>query len=125
MLNSSNVDFNTQDINAETALSIVCNIPALLWVVDELVKKPSVNVNIVDDFNFTPLSSAINCKNFEAIRLLGTRKDLIIRSCDEENARKRGFNLYDIIEPNNNTEDALIKSDTDLSDIFAQAFGCL
>ena len=125
MLNSSNVDFNTQDINAETALSIACNIPSLLWVVEELVKKSSVNVNIVDDFNFTPLGSAINCKNLEAIKLLGTRKDLIIRACDEEHARARGFNLYDIIQPNSNSEDALIKSDMDLSEIFAQAFGCL
>jgi len=125
MLDCKNIDFNVQDINAETALSIVCSIPQLLWVVERLINNPSVNVNTVDDFNFTPLGSAINCQNYDAIKLLGQRKDLIIRKCDVENAQKHGFDLYSLISPNTNSEENLICPDMDLSDIFAQAFGCL
>lgn len=127
MLDSNNVDLNAQDINAETVLSVACSEPQLLWVVERLVNNTKVNVNIADDFNFTPLGTAINAKNIDAIRLLGTRPDLVIRTCDENNAQKQGFNLYDIIKPNNNTEDGLVINNdiSELSEIFAKAFGCL
>ena len=127
MLDSNNVDFNAQDINAETVLSVACVEPSLLWVVERLVNNTNVNVNITDDFNFTPLGTAINAKNIDAIRILGTRPDLVIRKRDVENAKKQGFNLYDIIAPNDNSEDELVVQNeiNELSEIFARAFGCL
>lgn len=127
IIDNSHIDFNIQDINAETALSVACGEPSLLWVVDRLVNNTNVNVNIADDFNFTPLGTAINAKNIEAIRILGTRPDLVIRKRDIENAKKQGFNLYDIIAPNDNSEDELIIQNeiNELSEIFAKAFGCL
>lgn len=127
MLSSDNIDLNVQDINAETALSVAACEPQLLWVMESLVNNTKVNVNIADDFNFTPLGTAINAKNIEAIKLLGTRPDLVIRQCDIDNAKKHGFDLFDIIEPNNNSEDGLIIQEdlNELSEIFAKAFGCL
>lgn len=127
MLSSNNIDLNVQDINAETALSVAACEPQLLWVVERLVNNTKVNVNIADDFNFTPLGTAINAKNIEAIKLLGTRPDLVIRKCDVDNAKKQGFNLYDVIEPNDNSEDGLVIQEdlNELSEIFAKAFGCL
>lgn len=127
ILDSQTIDLNVQDINAETSLSVACGEPSLLWVVERLVNNPNVNVNIADDFNFTPLGTAINAKNIDAIRILGTRPDLVIRKRDIENAKKQGFNLYDIIAPNDNSEDNLIIQNeiNELSEIFAKAFGCL
>ena len=127
ILNNEKIDLNCQDINSETSLSVACSEPSLLWVVERLVNNTSVNVNIADDFNFTPLGTAINAKNIDAIRILGTRPDLVIRKRDVENAKKQGFNLYDIIEPNDNSEDNLIIQNeiNELSEIFAKAFGCL
>ena len=127
MLDSPTIDLNAQDINAETVLSVACGEPKLLWVAERLVNNTKVNINIADDFNFTPLGTAINCKNIDAIKLLGTRPDLVIRKCDIENASKHNFNLFDIISPNDNNEsDVTIQEDlSELSEIFAKAFGCL
>lgn len=127
MLNSENIDLNVQDINAETALSVACGENQLLWVAERLVNNTKVNINIADDFNFTPLGTAINARNLDAIKLLGTRPDLVIRQCDVDNARKQGFDLYSIIEPNNNSEDGLVIQEdiSELSEIFARAFSCL
>lgn len=127
VLDNDLIDLNVQDINAETALSVACGELTLTWVVERLVNNTKVNVNIADDFNFTPLGTAINAKNIEAIRILGNRPDLVIRKRDVENAKKQGFNLYDIIAPNDNSEDDLIIQNeiNELSEIFAKAFGCL
>ena len=92
-LKSERIDFNATNINNDTAINIACEYPNLLWVVEELVKKENVNPNIINDWDCTALTTAIHWKNIEAIKILATRKDVIVRSTDLEEANKVGIDL--------------------------------
>lgn len=95
ILNREGFDFNTTDLNMQTALSIACENPKLLWVVEELVKKEDVNPSIVDDFEATALTAAIRNKNIEAIKILSKRNDILVRAIDLEEANRIGIDLAD------------------------------
>jgi ankyrin repeat protein len=95
ILNREGFDFNVTDLNMQTALSIACENPKLLWVVEELVKKEDVNPNIVDDFEATALTAAIRNKNIEAIKILSKRNDILVRAIDLEEANRIGIDLAD------------------------------
>ena len=130
ILNSENFDFNVQDINLDTAINIACDRKELLWVVEALASKPNVNINIVNDFNCTALGTAIRRKNINAIKILATRKDLVVREEDLELAKANNIKLEAFLNPellesvshtdSDNYEDDLA---SDLSKIFAEAFG--
>ena len=93
ILNNERLDFNATNINNDTAINVACEYPNLLWVVEELAKKESVNSNVINDFDRTALTTAIHWKNIEAIKILATRKDVIVRSTDLEEANKVGIDL--------------------------------
>ena len=92
-LKSERIDFNATNINNDTAINIACEYPNLLWVVEEFVKKENVNPNIINDLDCTALTTAIHWKNIEAIKILATRKDVIVRPTDLEEADKVGIDL--------------------------------
>ena len=67
--------------------------PNEIWVVKELASNPSVDINTIDDFGCTALTTAIRYKNIEAIKILSKRKDLIVRDKDIELAKEKGIDL--------------------------------
>ena len=96
---NDNFDFNVQDINLDTAINIACERTETNWIVEKLVANPKVNVNVVNDFNCAALGNAIRKHNWEAVKMIGKRPDLIVRAEDEELAREHGINLSDFIKP--------------------------
>lgn len=99
ILNSKSFDFNVQNINLDTALSIACEYPKHLWIVKRLLADPNVNVNIINDYNCGALGNALRRKNIEAVKLLGQRPDLVVREEDKELAFKNGIDLKQYIKP--------------------------
>lgn len=95
ILNNERFDFNTTDINHDTAINIACEYPELIWVVEELANKKEVNPNIVNDFECTALTNAIRHKNIEAVKILSKRNDITVRTVDLEEADKIGIDLAD------------------------------
>lgn len=97
ILDSKTFDFNVQDINLDTALHTACLKRDLNWVVDRLISKEEVNVNIINDWNCSPLGTAICSKNIDAIKLLCKRNDLNVRDEDFELANEYGVDLKGIL----------------------------
>ena len=93
LLKSENTCFNHKDLNEDTALSIACEYPQLLWVVEFLASKEGVNVNTINDINFSPLGNAIRRNNLKAIEILAKRKDLQVTVHDLEVADEYGIDL--------------------------------
>lgn len=93
LLKSENTCFNHKDLNEDTALSIACEYPQLLWVVEFLASKEEVNVNTINDINFSPLTSAIDNNNIKAIELLSKRKDIVVREIDVKKAKENNIDL--------------------------------
>lgn len=93
LLKSDKTDFNYKDLNEDTALSVACEYPQLLWVVEFLASKEEVNVNTTNDINFSPLTSAIDNNNIKAIELLSKRKDIVVREIDVEKAKENNIDL--------------------------------
>lgn len=125
ILNSPSFDFNSQDINLDTCLIVACSKPSLLWVAERLIDNPAVNVNIVNDFNCTALTTAIRKNLTQAIEMLLRRPDLVVREEDVILANELGINLTSMIgdravKPKGNDEETEFLND--LSKIFAKAF---
>lgn len=99
ILNSRNFDFNAQNINLDTAVNVACEKPHMYWIAERLIADPSININVVNDFNCAALGNAIRRKNTKALKLLGTRPDLVIREEDKELAKQNGYNLDEFINP--------------------------
>lgn len=99
MLDCGNVDFNTLNINEDTALSIAAESPKMLWIFKRLITRRDISVNVVNDIPCTVLSNAIRNNNMEAVRLVCMRPDLQITAIDREYASKHHVNLNDYIHP--------------------------
>ena len=108
LLKSETYDFNAKDINEDTALTAVCEFPSVSWIVNALVSKRSVDVNVVNDFKETPISICIRKKNLEALKAIGQRPDLKVRNEDKETAKAHNINLNDYIKPNENIFNSFI-----------------
>ena len=134
VLASNTYDFNTFNLNNDTAVNICCEDERLLWVLEVLLSNPKVNVNIMNDFDSTALTNAIRgnltkpnpTPNIAAIKLLGKRKDLIVTENDKKLASRYGINLKEYIceEAFLNDESGIVKNDTDdeFAEICAQIF---
>lgn len=122
ILDAKNFDFNAFDLNNDTALTTACEYPSQVFVVERLVKKKSVNVNVVNDFDCTALSNCIRNNNLEAMKVLGQRPDLVVTEQDEKFAKMFNVNLEDYIKPNPNIfeEEATVDS---LEEAFSEAMG--
>lgn len=97
ILNSSQFDFNIQNLNLDTAVNIACQYPQTTWIAEKLIANPRVNINIVNDFNCAALGTAIYGGNINAIKLLAQRTDFIVREDDQELANTKGVNLNEIL----------------------------
>lgn len=93
ILKSDTYDFNTKDLNNDTAINIACEYPKMLWIVEALTSKKSVDINIVNYFEWTALGNCIRNKNLEALKIITKRKDLIVRVEDLKLADKYGIDL--------------------------------
>lgn len=100
ILNSKSYDYNLMDMNSDTALSVACEYNGLSWIIKRLVAKKNVNINIINDFNCTPLGNAIRNKNVEALKILGQRPDIVVSEYDKELAKSFNIKLEDFIKPN-------------------------
>lgn len=99
IINSDSFDLNSINLNDDSAINVAAEFPNLLWVVEKLVSNPKVNVNVINDINCSALTNAIRRNNIEAIKILGTRPDLIVRKEDEEMAKKMDININSLINP--------------------------
>lgn len=101
LLVSSN-DFNTKDINDDTAINIACEYPEMLWVVKVLASKREVDINVINDFECAALGNCIRNKNLAALTVIGMRPDLKVTENDKKLAKSYSIKLSDYINP---TED--------------------
>lgn len=128
ILHYDNFDFNILDINFDTALIIACDNSKLNWVVEALVNKPQVDLNVVNDFNCTALTTAIRRNNIKAIQLLSRRDDLIVRQEDIEMAQNNHIELSNYLTEAQLSNIRSIESAAmdekamNLSELFAKAF---
>lgn len=98
-LTSKYVDLNITNINDDSIINLACEYPKAVWLVKILASRKDVNVNIVNDINWTSLGNCIRKQNLEALRIIGQRPDLEVRDCDKEEAKKRGIDLSQFIKP--------------------------
>jgi hypothetical protein len=99
ILKSNTYNFNTKDLNNDTAINIACEYPKMLWIVEALASKKSVDINIVNDFECAALGDCIRNKNLEALKIIGKRPDVKVREDDKKLAKTYGINLSDYIKP--------------------------
>ena len=100
ILKSDTYDFNTKDLNSDTAINIACEYPKMLWIVKALASNKKVDINIVNDFECAALGDCIRNKNIEALKIIGQRPDVKVREEDKKLAKSYGINLSDYIKPN-------------------------
>lgn len=93
ILNNKKFDFNQRDINNDTPILVVCEYPNLVWCFKTLASDKSVDVNVVDDLNYSLITKCIDFNNLEALKILSARKDLIVRPTDLEKANEVGIDL--------------------------------
>lgn len=93
VLKSNKIDFNQKDLNEDTAINVACQYPKLLWVAETLIPRENVDVNIINDFDYSPLTSAIDNNNLKALELLSKRKDIVVREIDVEKAKENNIDL--------------------------------
>lgn len=93
ILKSNKINFNKKDLNEDAAINVACQSPKLLWVVEALVPMENVDVNIINDFDYSPLTSAIDNNNIKAIESLSKRKDIVVREIDVEKAKENNIDL--------------------------------
>lgn len=125
IIDSQFYDINLKDSNLDTAISVACERPETNWVVELLVKNDKVNLNTVNDADYTPLGNAIRRNNVEAIKMLASRSDLTITEKDMKEASSRGIDLGSMLPPK--TKLASVSSSPTsgsetFEDIFARAF---
>jgi hypothetical protein len=94
IIEQGNADvLNHKDLDDDTAINIACGYPKMLWIVEALASKKLVDVNIINVFECSALTSAIINQNTEAIKILAKRKDLEVTTSDLELADKNGIDL--------------------------------
>lgn len=87
------VDFNIADTIGDTLLILATESKKSNWIVAELLKRSNVNVNIVNDNNYTALTKAIHNNNIQAVKMLLSRKDTVVRQEDIDVANRVGVDL--------------------------------
>lgn len=99
ILSSNTFDFNAKDLNNDTAINVACEYPNEIWVVETLVSKKDVDINVVNDYDCSAIDNCIRNKNTEALKLIGQRPDLIIRKQTKALANECGIKLDEYIKP--------------------------
>lgn len=93
IITSGNVDLNVQNINLDTAVNIAAENSKCNWICEMLVNMPEVNINAINDFNRSAIGNAIAHSNIDAIKILGKRSDLEVRTADKKLAKEKGFDI--------------------------------
>lgn len=93
VLKSNKIDFNQKDLNEDTAINVACQYPKLFWVLESLASKENIDVNIINDIDHSPLTSAIDNNNLKALELLSKRNDIVVREIDVEKAKENNIDL--------------------------------
>jgi ankyrin repeat protein len=101
VLDNENFDLNAKDLNGDTSLTIACEYPKMNWVAKALVAKQSVDVNLPNDFGFSPLAIAITHGNMDVVESLCKRPDLKVTEEDKSVAKSHNINLKDYLKPDN------------------------
>ena len=99
MLESGKFNVNDTDINDDTLLHIAAQKPNMLWLVDYLVRRPDIDVNIQNDINMTAFDTALHNNNIECARLIGMRTDLAVSDFSKEIAKENRIDLKNLINP--------------------------
>lgn len=99
ILSSKSFDFNALDLNHDAAINVACEYPNELWIVEALVSKKDVKMNVVNDFDCDAVDNCICNHNLEALKLIGQRPDLVVRKKSKTLAKECGINLEDYIKP--------------------------
>jgi hypothetical protein len=102
ILNSPFYNFNEKDENNDVAINVACEYKNEVWVVERLASNMFIDVNVVNDFGFTALSNCLRAQNLDALKIIGMRRDLVVRDEDVELSRKMQINLDEYIKPNDN-----------------------
>ena len=100
VLKSNSYNFNTKDLNSDTAINIACEYPKMLWIVKALASKKEVDINVINDFECAALGDCIRNKNLEALKVIGQRPDVKVREEDKKLAKTCGIDLNEYIKPN-------------------------
>lgn len=119
--NDNEFDFNSKNINDDTAINIAAENPKFIWILENLISRPNININVVNDFNCTVLGNAIRKKNIEGLKLIGRRHDLVVREDDLALAKEFGINLEDYIDKNLLKNITPSEKKLTFAEIFAQA----
>ena len=93
VLKNDSYAFNATDINKDTALNISCEFKCLNWVTRELLLKKDIDINVINDAERSALTTAIEQKNIEAIRMLSKMRGLVVRDIDREAAKEADIDL--------------------------------
>jgi hypothetical protein len=93
ILKNDSYAFNATDINKDTALSISCEFKCLDWVTRELLLKKDIDINVINDVERSALTTAIEHKNIEAIRMLSKMRGLVVRDIDRKAAKEADIDL--------------------------------
>ena len=99
LIHSNSIDFNSKDFNNDTVIIIACEFSKMLWVVKSIIGNRKIDINVINDFDCSALSTCIRNKNLEALKLLGKRPDLKVREFDIKLAKQFNINLDEYIKP--------------------------
>lgn len=101
ILDNKSFDFNARDLSGDTALTIVCEYPKMIWVAKKLISDRNVDVNQENEFHQSAIKKCISSNNLEVLRELGKRPDLVVSEEHKALAKNRGINLDEYIAPDN------------------------
>ena len=98
LLGKDDFYLNQKDINLDTAVNVAVEDYSTMWIAEELVNNPNVNINVINDYDRSALGNAIASNNLDAIKLLSKRDDLVVRSQDIKLANSKGIDLNNYID---------------------------
>lgn len=129
-IDNDKYNINNLDINGDSALHVACEMEELSPIVERLVANPKCDVNIKNEWGYTPLDVALDNApvNMQAVNLLLSRQDLKISDETKKFASEQAhINLDELREKvlvKNEKKQEVNKQEVDeYSDIFAKAFG--
>lgn len=93
-----NIDFNMTDAIGDTMLTLAMESKKANWLALDLIQRPDVNVNVVNENNWTALTKAISYRNTPVIKALLSRPDTVVRNEDFEMAEQVGLDLNKMVK---------------------------
>lgn len=114
IFDSGKFDLNQKNSENETILMTCSIIDESNWIIEKLINDMNFDINVVNDENETALTQAIQFENKEALKLLGSRNDLIVREEDKILAKEYGIDLNQYITLNKHSEKNNIKAEKEV-----------